>query len=229
MPAPTRDHDKAFSYRVRLLLSVVGAQVLLLALVHWWPDLALNNNDKRIFDTRGQDLIAFEEIQPTQQSQKPPPPPPPLIPLIPEEDVIFEEEIEITDQPLVLEEYGEDIMQQDAQSTAGAGRSATAAEIGPKPLRFVEPEYTRAARRRKIAAEVTVEVLVDEKGLVREAKIVERYLVEGPEDAKRSVNELNYGLEESALAAAQRWMFQPARQNGKPVQSYTTITFSFGG
>ena len=95
-------------------------------------------------------------------------------------------------------------------------------------MRFVEPEWPREARRKRIRADVLVEVLVDEKGLVREAKVVERFLYQGDSDQKEEVPELKYGLEEAAVAAAKRWMFQPARQDGNPVKSYKTITFSFG-
>ena len=73
-----------------------------------------------------------------------------------------------------------------------------------------------------------IEVLVDEKGKVQEAKIVQRYVYSKNKKEKKSVAILGYGLEESALSAAQRWTFRPARQNGYPVQSYTTLTFSFG-
>jgi protein TonB len=42
------------------------------------------------------------------------------------------------------------------------------------------------------------------------------------------VPSLGYGLEESALDAASRSLFRPAEQNGEPVATRTTITFTFG-
>ena len=228
MPASVdRAHQKSSMYRVRMLLSTVLAQLILIGLVHWWPSFSRSSPDTAIYDTRGQELIAIEEIQPTRQAQKPPPPPPPLIPVEVQDDLIIEEEIEISDQFLTLDEYADELFEQQ-QLSGNVGKSSKAPEVGPKPLRFVEPEYTRAARRKRVRAEVIVEVLVDEKGLVRNAKIVERFLYNGSGEEKELVSSLRYGLEESALAAAQRWMFQPARQNGQPVQSYTTLTFSFG-
>ena len=211
------------------MIAVVAAELVLIAMFRWWPDISLASTDAVIYDTRGQEIIAIEEIQPTRQAQKPPPPPPPLIPILVADDIIIEEEIELDDQFLVLEEYAENLFD-DTQEilSSGESQSSKAPEVGPKPMRFVEPEFTRAAQRRRIRADVIVEVLVDEKGLVREAKIVERYLYSGSSDTPESVPELKYGLEESAIAAAKRWMFQPARQDGEPVASYKTITFSFG-
>ena len=100
--------------------------------------------------------------------------------------------------------------------------------VGPQPVRITEPEYTRAARRKKIRAELVLNVLVDEQGRVAEAAIIESYLLgDDPED-KQPVTEVGYGLEEEALKAALHWRFRPAYRNGQPVSSYQTITFKFG-
>ena len=214
---------------MRLLIAVVAVELLLIALVHWWPNISFSSSEPIIYDTRGQETIALEEIQPTRQAQKPPPPPPPLIPVVVDDDIIIEEEIELEDQFLVLEEYADNLFEETKDVvSSGEGQASMAPEVGPKPMRFVEPEFTKAAQRRRIRADVVVEVLVDEKGLVREAKIVERLLYSGSDDTPKPVPELKYGLEESAITAAKRWMFQPARQDGIPVASYKTITFSFG-
>ncbi len=224
-----RLYEQFHAYHLRLLVAIVCAELALLAAIWWWPRLDRDRVDDTIYNTRAQEVIAIEEIQPTRQFQKPPPPPPPLIPVIVPDDIIIEDELDIDDVYLRLEQYADELFQESQEGLPGAGQSSPAPEVGPKPLRFVEPEYTRAARRRQVRAEVIVEVLVDEKGLVREATIVERFLYEGTDDEQKEVvPELRYGLEESALAAARRWMFQPARQNGQPVKSYTTLTFSFG-
>jgi len=224
-----RSQEQSYKYRLRIQISIVVALLLSLAFVYWWPNINLSPNEDLIYNTRGQDLIAIEEIQPTKQTQKPPPPPPPLIPIVVDDDIIIEEEIEVEDQFLVLEEYAENLFEDTAEITsAGSGSTSKAPERGPKEMRFVEPEWPREARRKRIRADVLVEVLVDEKGLVREAKVVERFLYQGDSDEKEEVPELKYGLEEAAVAAAKRWMFQPARQDGNAVKSYKTITFSFG-
>ena len=68
----------------------------------------------------------------------------------------------------------------------------------------------------------------DERGNVSEAQVVKRYLVNKDKTERTFVQEIGYGVEEAALAAAGRWMFRPAREGGKIVRSYTTLTFSFG-
>ena len=224
-----RSQKQSHAYRLRMLISIVVVQLLTLAVITWWPNIQWMPNEDLIYNTRGQDLIAIEEIQPTRHAQKPPPPPPPLIPVLVSDDVLIEEPIEVEDQFLILEEYAENLFDDTAdRTTTGANTTSKAPERGPKEMRFVEPEWPREARRKKVRADVMVEVLVDEKGLVREAKVVDRYLYKGDTDQKEQVSELKYGLEEAAVAAAKRWMFQPARQDGNAVKSYKTITFSFG-
>lgn len=212
-----------------MLVSIVAVQFIILACVLWWPNIKWTPDEDLIYNTRGNDLIPLLEIQPTRQASKPPPPPSPLIPIAVDDDVILEEDIEIEDQFLVLDEYAENLFDDTSTSeAAGSASRSKAPERGPKEMRFVEPEWPRAARRKRIRADVIVEVLVDEKGLVREAKVVDRYMYEGDTDQKAQVAELKYGLEEAAVEAAKRWMFQPARQDGNPVQAYKQITFSFG-
>ena len=225
MPASLhRSHEKNEAYRVRVLACVAGALLFLILIVEFWPLPGAPEPDPFPYNTGGQEIISMEEIQPTRQTAKPPPPPPPVIPAVVPDDIVIENEIEIFDAFLTLEEYG--VEDDVAEPAVGSEGSSKAPEIGPKPLRFVEPEYTREARKKNIRAEVVVEVLVDQKGKVQEAKVVERFLYN--KNDKKLVPSLNYGLEESALSAAQRWTFRPARQNGTPVDSYTTLTFSFG-
>ena len=126
---------------------------------------------------------------------------------------------------LTLEEYGE-AETPDQPAPAGASGASRSPDVAPRAIRLVEAEFPRAAMRKKIKAEVVVEVLVDQKGKVQETRVVEQYLY--GKKGKELVANLGYGLEDAARSAAARWMFRPARQNGYPVQSYHTITFSFG-
>ena len=58
---------------------------------------------------------------------------------------------------------------------------------------------------------VLVEVLVNSTGLVTQARAI------GPSS----------GFDRSAIAAAQRWSFRPARQSGARVRSYAYLIFGF--
>lgn len=168
----------------------------------------------------------MEEVQTTEQALRVPPPPAPPIPIfLPDEAVPDPVDLDLSDAFFTEDFSGLDALLADglpeAESDARVGPT-----LGPRTLRFVEPEYTNEARRSRIRAELVVEVLVDENGRVRETRIVERFLFD--QDAKRPVDVLGYGLEEAALSAAERWIFRPAMRDGEPVTSYTTLTFSFG-
>jgi protein TonB len=202
---------------------LAGSLLVAVLTIRFWP-LPADDGKDIVYHVKGQEVIEMDEIIPTEQARKQPPPPAPIIPLIVPEDVVIEEyDFDIAENFLDIEEPSEDVEIVEANDTA----TSTRAETSPKPVRFVEPEYTREAQRKNIRAQVVVEVLVDERGRVQDAKILERFLL-GKEDTPEPVAELGYGLEEAAVAAAERWMFRPARQNGKPVRSYYQLTISFG-
>ncbi|MEM6645192.1 MAG: energy transducer TonB [Bacteroidota bacterium] len=223
---PSRPHRSR--YHVRVLGCMVGSLALVLGLFRFWPLPSDDVDDGLTFDTRSQDIIAMEEITPTRQTQRrAPPPPAPLPPIVVPDDIELEEPIiEITDSALPIDNPGTDADLQEGDSDKDSGPPAPM--TSPKLFRFVEPNYTDAARRRGIRAEVALEVLVNERGRVEEAKIVQRYLLGKNPDDKEAVTELGYGLEEAALEAARRFGFRPARQGGKAVRSYTTFSLSFG-
>lgn len=212
---------------MRVQLCLVLALLVLIGLVHVWPLPSKPPPDDGVYRVSSQEVITIEEIQPTRQQNKPPPPPPPPIPIVVPDDVVIEDQIYVEDALLAIE-TADDAQELAAALPAGEASAAKTIEVGAKPLRFVEAEYPRAALRRKVRAEVVVEVLVDARGQVSEARIVERFLYPNDKAEKEPVNVLAYGLEESALKAAQRWMFQPARKDGRPVQSYYTMTLGFG-
>lgn len=202
------------------------AASLLVALgaVHLWPPP--NDADQRpIYRNLEREAITVEEILPTRQIDAVPAPPAPAIPiLVPDDYVLEEPNLDFSDNTLAVDNPGEDAM-------AGAGDSdsqVSGATVGPKTVRFVEPEYTREARRQRIRAELVVQVLVDERGHVKEATIVERFLLDKNGMSKMPVEALGYGLEDAALSAADRMMFRPAQKDGKPVASHTLLTFTFG-
>ncbi len=81
----------------------------------------------------------------------------------------------------------------------------------PVPLLRPPPVYPKAARRKGIEGTVLVEVLVGRDGLVEKARVV------------KSVR----GLDKAALAAARRWVFDPARSGDKPVAARVTVPIEF--
>jgi TonB family protein len=86
--------------------------------------------------------------------------------------------------------------------------AVVAVEVLSKPT----PVYTDEARRLKIEGEVVLEVEFCASGAVRILRVVRG---------------LGYGLDESALVAAQRIQFKPATSEGRPVDYRTTVQIVF--
>ena len=215
-------------YRIRIMLCMAAALLLMVGAVQLWPPPDDSGSDERVYIASERDVIEIEEIQPTSQAQmKPPPPSPPIPILVPDETVLEEEDLDFSDQPLAIEEPADDRAVSDAGTNESDG-SPAGPTVGPKTVRFVEPEYTREARRNRVRAELVVSVTIDERGQVEAAEIVERFLLDKDGASKTPVSTLGYGLEEAALSAADRWVFRPARKDGRPVASRTTLTFTFG-
>lgn len=214
-------------YQIRILVGAVVSLLLILGFFRLWPSPGPYEPADINYDVRGQETIAMEEIQQTQQEVKKPPPPAPITPVVVPDDVVLDDvEFLAEDSFLTVDDPGQD--EEIVEGPPTGANFSTRADSGPKPFRIVEPEYSGEARSRRIRAEVLVEVLVDEKGLVTEARVLKRYLVNKDKTERRFVTLVGYGIEEAALSAAEKWMFRPAREGGKIVRSYTTMTFSFG-
>ncbi|MBI3682443.1 MAG: energy transducer TonB [Acidobacteria bacterium] len=76
----------------------------------------------------------------------------------------------------------------------------------------IEPEYSEEARKAKFQGTVVLFVVVDEKGLPRDLKVV---------------RPLGLGLDEKAIEAVMKWRFRPGYKDGKPVAVAATIEVNF--
>lgn len=218
--SPHRDEHR---YRITTLLCMAAALTASIGVVRFWPDFGTKANTDGVFNTRGLP-IDLEMIDQTRQIAKPPPPPAPLPPIVVPDDVVLNfEELDVTAE---IDIEGD--ADAEAESSLAGPRFVAKADQGPKPIRFVEPEYTEQARKQKIRASILVEVLVDEKGRVIESKIVDRFIYEKKNKPPVPVRRVGFGIEEAALSAADRWRFRPARHGGRLVQTYYTLTFRFG-
>ncbi len=100
---------------------------------------------------------------------------------------------------------------------SGGGVGGGAYRVGggvsaPGVLFKVEPEYSEEARKAKYQGTVLLSIVVDEKGMPRDIKVV------------RSVG---LGLDEKAIEAVQKWRFRAGMRNGKPVPVYATVEVNF--
>jgi TonB family protein len=109
-----------------------------------------------------------------------------------------------------------------AQSTAGQEQDREVFELAkdskeiepPLVLREVKPAYTRAAKEAGIQGVVWLKAVVRSNGTV------------GQVDVVKSLDE-KYGLDAEAVKAAQQWLFEPGKKDGKPVDVRVTIEMSF--
>lgn len=98
---------------------------------------------------------------------------------------------------------------QAARSKPRAVQSATLpVEILSKPA----PAYTEEARRKRLEGEVVLEVL---------------FTAGGHTQVLRVVSGLGAGLDESAVRAAEKIQFKPARRDGQPVDYTATVRILF--
>jgi len=88
------------------------------------------------------------------------------------------------------------------------GPATTPVEITYKP----EPIYTDEARQLKLEGEVLLEVIFGANGQLR---------------VNRVIRALGHGLDEAAIAAANRMRFKPALRDGQPVDSTAVVHVLF--
>jgi TonB family protein len=97
---------------------------------------------------------------------------------------------------------------------AGASLATAPGVRAPTVKRSVQPSYTSAAMEQKIQGVVSLDVVVMPDGRVDRVRVV------------RSLN-AQAGLDDAAVAAARRWVFEPGTLNGVPVPVIVRIELEF--
>ena len=94
----------------------------------------------------------------------------------------------------------------------GGVMHAGSAQVPPKLIYQVEPEFSEEARKAKFSGDVQVYLVVDTEG--RPTRI-------------RVARGVGMGLDEKAVEAVRQYKFKPAMQNGKPVKVDLYIDVNF--
>jgi protein TonB len=81
-----------------------------------------------------------------------------------------------------------------------------------RPLSLVRPSYTEEARRARVQGRVRIELAINDRGEVEEARVLDG---------------LGYGLDEAALDAARHLRFSPAMRCSKPIAAPFVIAMRF--
>ena len=79
---------------------------------------------------------------------------------------------------------------------------------------YIEPVYPELARRARISTKVILQAVVLKDGTVSEVEVL---LCKNP----------GMGFEEAAIDAVRQWRYEPATQNGKPVDVFFQINIDF--
>jgi protein TonB len=82
----------------------------------------------------------------------------------------------------------------------------------PKPISVPQPSYTDDAQAAAVEGKVRVQLTVDETGTVIDVKLIQG---------------LGHGLDEAALQAARKAIFEPALRCGRPARATFTIAMRF--
>jgi TonB family protein len=82
----------------------------------------------------------------------------------------------------------------------------------PTVLQKADPDYTKEASKEKIEGTVLLSITVGTDGVARDIKVI---------------HSLEPGLDTNAVAAVQRWKFQPGTKDGQAVAVKATIEVNF--
>lgn len=94
----------------------------------------------------------------------------------------------------------------------GAIRSVGGGVSEPIVIHEVQPEFSEEARRAKFPGVVTVNLIVDTKGMPQNVHVIQG---------------VGMGLDEKAIEAVKQYRFKPAMENGQPVPVYVNVVVSF--
>ena len=214
-------------YRIRLQVSIIITELLLLSVIFFWPTPNSERNNEEI--VYSEEELNLEPPNITQQTTSPPPPPQPSLPPEPVPDDVIDEEIEIEEMnlPDVLEPSelkGPGIIDSDDDNL----QIVSNPQMPPSVVKIVEPVVPEEAKKAGIKAEIWVNFLVNKDGNVEEATISEIKVYDKSKDKYVTVQSIGYGLVESTLKAALQWRFRSAKDQGEEVTAYTKHIFTYG-
>ena len=82
----------------------------------------------------------------------------------------------------------------------------------PRAIRQVDPEYPEGGARARISGSVLLSLTVGTDGLAHDVKVPKS---------------LGHDFDENAVLAVQKWVFEPAAENGKAVPAEIKVEVNF--
>ncbi len=207
------------AYRIRIMGSIVAAELFCLAMVLFWPITAGERSYGGIYVA--DDVTEIQAPVRTLQESAPPPPPSPQVPIpVPNDEPIVEQEIEFPES--IFSDSFDSLSVTAGEGGEGDDTISGNPEVGPSVLRIEEPTFQNKSPEK---ADIYVQFLVDMKGNVEDASIDKIFLYEDGRPVE-VVDEIDNEVMQRTLKAALNWKFRPARENGQPVRAYTVNIFT---
>lgn len=205
------EYDLKFKYKKVIELALALALIICIILFQAFKKLEHKKVDKEVVLQK----IEAEEIPQTQQEKLPPPPSRPAVPIESESDDI-PDDVTIDDTDIDFEDLPPPPPPPPAEDEAAT--FFVAYDEPPQPIggfgaiqsKLVYPEI---ARKAGIEGQVTIYAHIDEKGNVKDTKIL--------------VPLGNSGCNEAAVAAIKAVKWKPAKQRDKPVAVWVSIPVKF--
>lgn len=204
------EFDLHATYGARLGRSAVGSALLMAMIFFLSPEEVLNSGPRA---PGPPSQVQIEYIPETVQRTRPPAPPRPVVPISVDGDVV-PEDVTIESTELDLDSVPIDLR------LAGAGNMGpptdepmldSEIEFKPHPIRIVTPRYPEKAEKDKLEGVVVLRVLVDKKGVVEQAEVLN-----GPEIFR-----------DAALAAARQFRFRPGKHEGERRKVWMRMPITF--
>jgi protein TonB len=224
----TDSHDRA--YRPRILAALVVSLGVLVLAFRFWP--VEERAVQRPYVAEARERVPLELIEPTRQSPRAAPPPPPTLPPVEVPDDVPIPEVVLEFDLLETAPSADVALPTAPPGPEADGEEAPPAFVAradrrPQTISPVLPAYPAEAERRGIRARVRLRLRIDARGRLQEVEITDRFLLD-KRDREERVAEIGYGVEQAVLDAVGRTRFRPGRHEGRPVETYTTMTLSVG-
>lgn len=200
--------------------SMILVELLLLALVHFWPESQKKELFRVTYEPDATAIIEAPVV--TYQSGQPPPPPSPQPPVeVPDEVEVEDEKIEF----LEFNDVGKanSVSFNIGNSGGVSGKIYENPEMAPSIVYIVEPTIENKTEGKAL---IYVSFLVDKKGNVEEATIKRILLFDDEGRPTIEVRDLNERVLSATIKAALQWKFRPGNVNGQPVRALTVQTFT---
>ncbi|HKK44037.1 MAG TPA: energy transducer TonB [Balneolaceae bacterium] len=211
-----RKHPKADLQKYYNIFLEFGLVAVLLIFIVAMK-MNFTSNQKKVDLTQEQEVVKMENVIQTKQKETPPPPPRPQVPVaVPNDQVIEDQNINITadfnpDEPLEMPPPPKEAKEDDSEDFFVAVEQMPELKGGLAALQK-KINYPEMARKAGIEGRVIIQFIVTEDGSVESPKVIRG---------------IGGGCDKEALRVVKQAKFTPGRQRGKAVRVQYSLPIVF--